>query len=163
MKRYVMNSPSAARFSSHVRRRAAMLSLLVFGAVVLVGCSSPASSAPGSTVKVTLTEWAIVVDKASVPAGKVTFDVTNASSYFKHEMVVLKTDLDPAALPADSTGKVDEESSVGEVPELDKGAAGSATLDLAAGKYVLICNIVESGGGHEAHYTKGMRLAFTVS
>ena len=158
-----MNSPSPARISSHVRGLTAMLSLVVVGAVVLVGCSSPASTAPGSTVNVTLTEWAVVVDKASVPAGKVTFDVTNSSTFFKHEMVVLKTDLDPAALPADSTGKADEGTSVGEVSELDKGATGSVTLDLAAGKYVLICNIVESGGGHESHYTQGMRLAFTVS
>jgi uncharacterized cupredoxin-like copper-binding protein len=146
-----------------VRGLAAILSLVVLGAVVLVGCSSTASGAPGSTVTVTLTEWAVVVDKASVPAGKVTFDVTNSSTFFKHEMVVLKTDLDPAALPADSTGKVNEDTSVGEVSELDKGATGSVTLDLAAGKYVLICNIVESSGGHEVHYMKGMYVAFTVS
>ncbi len=159
-----MESPSDRLSSRRGRRPAIALALFVFGALVAAGCSSPASSvAGGTTVKVTLTEWAVVLDKASVPAGKVTFEVTNAGTQFQHEMVVLKTDLDPAKLPADSTGKVDEANSVGEVPETDMGKAGSVTIDLAAGKYVLICNIVETSGGHESHYNQGMRIVFTVT
>lgn len=166
-----MESVFSNKATAPARRIALALSLAVTAAIVLVGCSSPASSgsssAPssgtGSTVTVTLTEWTLVLDKTSVPAGTVTFSVTNAGTQFQHEMVVLKTDLDPASLPVDSTGKVDEATSVGEVSELDMGATGSVTLDLTAGKYVLICNIVEAAGGHESHYNEGMRVAFTVT
>jgi hypothetical protein len=39
------------------------------------------------------------------------------------------------------------------------------SFDLAPGKYVLICNIVqtEPDGSIEAHYKVGMRTAFTVT
>jgi uncharacterized cupredoxin-like copper-binding protein len=133
------------------------------GASVLAGCSSAA----GGTVKVTLTEWAVVADKASISAGEVTFDVSNAGTQFKHEFVVMKTDLAPDALPADSTGKVDESaaglSNVGEAAEMEPGASKTLALNVKPGKYVLICNIVEAAGNHESHYLKGMRIAFTVS
>ncbi len=160
---------SSERPTRHRGRGPAIgLALLVFGALVAAGCSSPASSAAGgTTVKVTLTEWAVVLDKASVPAGNVTFEVTNAGTQFKHEFVVVKTDLAPADLPADTTGKVEEEGSglnfVGELEELEIGASGTVSFPLTAGKYVLMCNIVETGSGHESHYQQGMRVAFTVS
>lgn len=150
------------------------LSFSVIAAIVLVGCSSPASSGSssepssgGAAVNATLTEWAVVLDKDTVPAGSVAFHVTNAGTQFKHEFVVIKTDLDPADLPVDATGKVDEAGEginfIGEVEELDMGATEDASFDLTAGKYVLICNIVEAAGGHESHYNEGMRVAFTVS
>ena len=171
----------------HPRRGLAIgLALSVFAGLVLVGCSSPASSGSsgaqssaaqssvaastggGTTVNVTLTEWAVIPDKTSVPAGNVTFHVTNAGTQFQHELSVIKSDLALDALPADSTGRVDEEGGagmtyIGEVSELDIGATGDVTLALTAGKYVLICNIVESGAGHESHYNMGMRIAFTVT
>lgn len=135
-------------------------------AAASAGSSAPASAATGS-IKVTLTEWAVIPDKASATAGNVSFDVTNAGPKFKHEFVIIKTDLDPADLPADSTGKVDEAGAgiefIGEVEELEIGATQTASFDLTAGKYVLICNIVEAAGGHESHYNQGMRTAFTVN
>jgi uncharacterized cupredoxin-like copper-binding protein len=160
----------------------ALVSVFAVAALLLAGCSSApsggssatasalssavASAATGS-VKVTLTEWAVITDEASAQAGNVTFDVTNAGPEFKHEFVIIKTDLDPADLPADSTGKVDEAGAgiefVGEVEELEIGATETASFDLTAGTYVLICNIVEVTGGHESHYTQGMRTAFTVN
>jgi uncharacterized cupredoxin-like copper-binding protein len=136
------------------------------GGAPSAGDSAPASAATGS-IKVTLTEWAVIPDKASATAGNVTFEVTNAGPQFKHEFVIIKTDLDPADLPADSTGKVDEAGAgiqfIGEVEELEIGATQTASFDLTAGNYVLVCNIVEAAGGHESHYTQGMRTAFTVS
>ena len=144
------------------RRPVVVLAGVLFGAMVLAGCSA----ASGGSVKVTLTEWAVVTDKASVPAGKVEFVVTNSGTQFKHEFVVIKSDLAPADLPA-VDGKVDEEGSgisfIGEVEQLEIGASGTASFDLTAGKYVLICNIVETGSGHESHYNQGMRVAFTVT
>jgi uncharacterized cupredoxin-like copper-binding protein len=181
-----MNSETTDK-ATHPRRGLAIgLALSTVAAIVLVGCSSPASSgtstapssAPqssgvasndeGATVNITLTEWAVIPDKTSVPAGNVLFNVTNAGTQFKHEFVVIKTDLAPDALPADSTGRVDEEAGagityIGEVEELEIGTTGHVSLPLTAGKYVLICNIVETGGGHESHYNMGMRIAFTVT
>ncbi|CAB4897648.1 unannotated protein [freshwater metagenome] len=52
--------------------------------------------------------------------------------------------------------KVSEDTTVGEVSELDAGKTGTVTLDLKPGKYVLVCNI-------EKHYAQGMRAAFTVT
>ena len=177
--------------ATHPRRQVALgLSVAVVAAMVVAGCASPASSgstapstggtsstAPSTaavssdevaSVNVTLTEWAVIVDKTTVPAGNVFFHVTNAGTQFKHEFVVIKTDLAPDALPADATGRVDEEAGagityIGEVEELDIGATGDVSLPLTAGKYVLICNIVESGSDHQSHYNMGMRVAFTVS
>jgi uncharacterized cupredoxin-like copper-binding protein len=66
-------------------------------------------------------------------------------------------------LPADklvvgSDDRVDEESmtSMGEVSELDAGKNGTLTVSLAAGHYVLICNIA-------GHYRQGMHVDFTVN
>jgi hypothetical protein len=43
------------------------------------------------------------------------------------------------------------------------GKTESKAFDLAAGGYVLICNVVEKDEGKtEAHYQLGMRTAFTV-
>lgn len=152
------------------RGPAVTMAIFILGMLVVAGCSTPASSAPssaaGGTVKVTLTEWAVITDTASVPAGNVTFEVTNAGTQFAHEFVVIKTDLAPADLPA-VDGKVDEAGAgiefIGEIEEMAIGASATDSFDLTAGKYVLICNIVEAAADHESHYVQGMRLAFTVN
>lgn len=101
---------------------------------------------------------------ATVPAGSVTFTAKNTGTE-QHEMVVIKTDLGLLDLPTGSDGKVDEEGAnlkaMGEVSELAVGATGTVTLDLPAGHYLLICNIVDADG--TAHYGKGMTTALTVN
>jgi uncharacterized cupredoxin-like copper-binding protein len=119
-------------------------------------------------VAVTLQEFSVTPEPASVSAGSITFDVTNASSALQHELVVIRTDLGAANLPTKEDGSVDESGTgvevIGEVEELDPGGTGSATFDLAAGTYVLICNIVMTDGGTTtAHYGQGMRIDFTVT
>ena len=140
-------------------------------AASVAASASAASPAPsGSTsVSVGLQEFAIVPSVASAPAGKVTFVAKNTGPDDVHEMVVLRTDLDPAALPVDNDGKADEEGdgimSIGETGNVAVGATKDVAFDLAPGKYVLICNIVqtEPDGSKEAHYKVGMRTAFTVT
>jgi hypothetical protein len=80
---------------------------------------------------------------------------------------VIKTDLDYGALPTTPNGKVNEQGGgievIGEIEEFPVGETRSATFDLKAGDYALICNIVEEEEGKtEAHYGQGMRAAFTV-
>lgn len=143
-------------------RRLGPLIATITGLILVAGCAA----AGGGTVKVTLSEWAVQVDKAELPAGSITFEVTNNGPADIHEFVVIKTDLDPGDLPTDSTGKVDEEGGgmtvEGEIEDIEVGASGTLKLDLVAGKYALICNIY-SEEEDEAHYHEGMRTAFTVN
>ena len=114
---------------------------------------------------ITLQEYAIIPGAASVPAGSVTFNITNAGPDEVHEFVVIQTDLAPDALPTGKDGSVDEEGEgvapQGEVEDVAVGDTPTLTLDLAAGSYVFICNIVDTDTG-ESHYQQGMRVGFTV-
>jgi uncharacterized cupredoxin-like copper-binding protein len=127
--------------------------------------SAPTAAAP-STVAVTLREWSVTPAPASVAAGPVTFEVTNDGPEDIHEFVVIKTDLDPGALPVDATGTVTEEGEgmtvVNEIEDIPIGDTQELDVTLAAGKYVLLCNIY-SEDEQEAHYKMGMRIAFEVT
>lgn len=105
------------------------------------------------------TDYSIKLDRTSIPAGQVTFKVTNTSKSLEHEFVVVKTDLAPDKLPYDKAAQRVEEGKVnimGEVEGLEPGDSGSNTFELEPGKYVAICN--EPG-----HYNQGMYAPFTVT
>lgn len=143
------------------RHRTWPMILAATALIVLAGCSSA-----GGTVNVTLQEWSVTPDKTEISAGSVTFEVSNTGPDDVHEFVVIKTDLAAADLPVDSTGKVDEAGGgmevEGEIEDIAVDSSESLTLDLAAGTYVLLCNIYDEGE-KEAHYSEGMRAAFTVN
>ncbi|HEX6261667.1 MAG TPA: hypothetical protein VF097_02340 [Actinomycetota bacterium] len=143
-----------------MRNRVPALALLV--ALVAAGCGGGEE-----TVEVTLQEFAVLPAQDTVSAGSVTFDATNEGPDDPHELVVIQTDLAPEELPTTDEGGVDEEGEgievIGEIEEFPVGETESATFDLDAGDYVLICNIVEEEDGElEAHYELGMRVGFTV-
>lgn len=121
-----------------------------------------------STVAITLEEFAVSADPASVPAGSVTFDATNDGPDDTHEFVVIMTDLGPTELPTDKDGVVEETGEgmevVDEIEDIPVGETPTLTVDLDAGAYALICNILqkEPDGTLEAHYAEGMRTGFTV-
>lgn len=157
--------------------RSTAAAVMLFGLVTACGSSSPSSSpaattadagggvtvaaaAAGTPVAVTAadtsdTAQTLTVAPASVKAGTVTFTFTNTGNR-QHEMIVLKTDEAVDKLVVGADNKVSEDASVGEVSETDAGKTGTLTVDLAAGSYVLVCNI-------EKHYGQGMRSAFTVT
>lgn len=90
---------------------------------------------------------------------KVTFLVTNDSRRpIAHELIIIKSDLAPGALPLGADGRVDESQVeiVSRTPVLTAGAL-SATLTevLKKGNYLLICNV-------GTHYTRGMYTGFQV-
>ena len=100
----------------------------------------------------------ITVNTTVIPAGKVTFDVINASTDSEHEMVVTKLSGPDGTLPYDAESmRVDEEAagSKGEVSELPAGEKGALTVTLEPGTYVLYCNIA-------GHYAAGMWTEITV-
>jgi iron uptake system EfeUOB component EfeO/EfeM len=128
--------------------------------------ASAAASAAGTTVDVKVHEWSVDPGASSAPAGSVTFSVNNTGPEDVHEFVILKTDLDPGALPVDATGAVSETGAgievVDEIEDIPIGATQEVTATLAAGKYVLLCNIYDETE-KEAHYKMGMRIAFTAA
>jgi uncharacterized cupredoxin-like copper-binding protein len=131
-------------------------------AVVAAACGGGGAQ---STVGVTLREFAVEPAQSSAPAGEVTFEVRNEGPNDPHELVVIRTDLAPDALPTDDRGVVDEEGEgievVDEVEEIPVGGSATLTVELDPGSYVLICNIYDEEE-QEAHYAQGMRTAFTV-
>lgn len=111
-----------------------------------------------TTVNVELGEYYIKPDKSEVPAGKVRFVAKNVGQ-LEHELIVLKTELAADQLPYNEKEQKAEEEQAGQVlgeiepDELPPGKSAEMTLDLAAGHYVLLCNLPE-------HYKNGMRIDF---
>ena len=101
----------------------------------------------------------VKLDKVSVPAGKVTFEVSNDSKDIIHEFMISPVTPGQTELPyvADET-RVDEEKAghLGEVAELDPGKAGSVTIELKPGTYIAYCNI-------PGHFIDGMWTMLTVT
>jgi uncharacterized cupredoxin-like copper-binding protein len=140
------------------------LVLIGMFSIALLGCGGTATSNAASseqTVTVTLTEYHVKVDASSIPAGKVTFQVSNLGTE-KHEFVILKTDLAAANLPPDpaTVGKVQEDTAgvthVDELSEIVPGGQQDLTVALAAGTYVLVCNYPD-------HVHEGMLATLTVT
>ena len=117
--------------------------------------TEPAASE--TTIDVSLREFVVEPSIDTAPAGTITFNVTSDASIF-HNLKVIATDLAPDALPVDDAlFAVDEEQVdvVASTADLDPGEQETLTVELAAGSYVLICNI-------PTHYGAGMTVAFTV-
>ncbi len=122
--------------------------------------TKPAAAAAGTTVDVELGEDGgklfVRPSVDEVDAGTVTFAVSNTGA-MPHELVVLKTDVDPGKLPTTGSGTADEDGRLGEVAQLTPGSDTMyLTLDLEPGKYVLLCNV-------PGHYALGQYVGFTVT
>lgn len=121
------------------------------------GDGSPSVSAGPSTVRATLEDFSIALDPPSVPAGEVTFDITNEGPSV-HEFLVIRSTgaVDPGDLPIE--GAVVNEDGldiVDEVEGMDPTGTEDLTVDLEPGSYIVLCNI-------EGHYEAGMHTALTV-
>jgi len=112
---------------------------------------------PGAaTVTVKMDEYAFIPQDATAKAGETSLEAVNTGK-IPHELVLAKSDLDPAKLPTTSNGDVDEEAldTVGEAPDVAAGDTGSFSADLKPGTYVMICNL-------PGHYSSGMYGSLTV-
>jgi uncharacterized cupredoxin-like copper-binding protein len=130
---------------------------------------APETPADVDTVAVELGEWSVLPDEDSIVAGEVTFEVSNTGEH-PHEFVIVKSDLDPGKLPLADDGSADEEQVdlIDEVEELEPGDEGEVEVELDAGNYILLCNLVETHEDMadmepEVHYELGMRTPFEVS
>lgn len=145
-----------------------LVAVLGVAALLMAGCNREQAS----TVDISLSEWAVGAIPASVPAGNVTFQVSNEGTEI-HEFVIIKTDLGLIDLPVGEDGAVTEEGEgievIDEIEDIAAGQSQTLQVELAAGNYVLICNIVEEermaegGMQHGAHYQMGMRTTFKVT
>ena len=114
-----------------------------------------ASPAPGSVVKADLNEWNVHTPTHLV-AGKYTYTITNTGS-MEHEMLVMKTDLAPTALPMKG-GDIDEDAlpPLSDGPNIPAGRSQTRSIDLSkSGTYLFVCNL-------PGHFAQGMYTYVTV-
>jgi uncharacterized cupredoxin-like copper-binding protein len=130
-------------------------------ATALSGCAgSDVALAPAAGhMTATLQDFKLTTSTVDVPAGKVTFDVTN-NGPSTHEFNVDRTTLAADKLPIDSTGLFVAESSPllhreGSVESAGLGTRHRLTLNLAPGTYVVYCDL-------EGHYLSGMHVTINV-
>ena len=130
------------------------------------------AAAPDDTVSVQLGEngakYFVEVDKPSVAAGTILFKIDNVGT-IHHEFIVYRTDLEPGELGITDENKadLDEDAIVAEATyatpvrgdpdhRIRDGRGADLTIDLEAGKYVLLCDLT-------AHYAAGQYIGFTVT
>ena len=126
------------------------------------------TQAATTDVAVTLSEYEIVLDAESGPAGEYAFAITNEGTEEQHVFMIVQTDLDADALPVESTGKFvpsNDATILANTPGMNIGSTDTMVYPLEAGNYVFICNQVSPGiadGPGQGHYAQGMRIGFTV-
>ena len=153
-----------------MRRATSILAGLAILTTVTVSCGNggdggaarpdPASpstnGASAITVGVTLLDFEVIAEPSSTTPGPVTFEVITSGT---HSFSVFRTELPADDLPTLPSGSADVTSPDIEVVEftepLPPGETTSVSVDLSAGRYVLICNLVN-------HYALGMYAPFTV-
>jgi len=149
--------------STRARRRWAWVLALVLAPLALAVPFTVARrqepTPSGRSVDVRLRDFEVRQDAAVVPAGTVSFRILNQGPT-SHELIVVRTDRAPDKLPLQRDGLTVNEEAPGielldEVEGLDIDDRQTLVLDLAAGNYVLYCNL-------EGHYLGGMHAAFTV-
>jgi uncharacterized cupredoxin-like copper-binding protein len=123
--------------------------------------------AGGREVNVVVSEFIVEPEQESVDAGEVTFVVDNQGGDIHEFLVVDAASADD--LPVDNDGAFDEaafgeDQVLDEVEDIESGDTAELTLDLEAGTYLLLCNVVEEEetGEVESHFAEGMHTTFTV-
>jgi uncharacterized cupredoxin-like copper-binding protein len=148
---------------------------VVVGAAVLllsaVGCGDDDDDggdegAGGTEVDVVLSEFIIEPSEDTVDAGEVTFNLDNQGGETHEFVVVDAASVDDLPLDEDEAfdeSTYGEDNVLGEVEDVESGATAELTVDMAAGDYLLLCNIVEDEDGEsESHFAEGMHTEFTV-
>jgi uncharacterized cupredoxin-like copper-binding protein len=151
--------------------------LLLPAVLLLAGCGSsdssstattttttatkPSAGAGGGSLEINMDDFVFKPKNATADAGKTTISTTNEGAV-EHEMVLFRTDMNPAKLPTERDGSVDEEKldeiaeEAGEIPDVEAGDSKSESFDLKPGRYVMFCNL-------PGHYKAGMYGTVTVA
>jgi uncharacterized cupredoxin-like copper-binding protein len=132
------------------------LALLLGLAVTAASCSGAAATIPTDVdVAVHMQDYKVILSVPTVKAGTVKFGIKNEGG-MEHSFELIKTDLPFDKLPTTGDAKAKEDGLIKQVKSLPVGKVEVVTADLAAGNYVIICNVA-------GHYQLGMRAAFTVN
>jgi uncharacterized cupredoxin-like copper-binding protein len=120
--------------------------------------SAAVSASPLGSQAVSLTEFKVDV-ASTLKSGKTDFTIANKGDV-PHELLVFKSDLDPAAYPTDAAGDIKEDGAgvnlLSDGENIDPGGAQARSVDLAPGTYVFVCNIA-------GHFKQGMFTIVTVT
>jgi uncharacterized cupredoxin-like copper-binding protein len=154
-----------------VLRRIAVPALFLFSIALLVaGCGddsgttaveTTASTGGGAALEIKMDDYSFAPKNGQAKAGKTVITAPNVGAV-EHELVLFRTDMNPAKLPTEADGSVDEEKldevaeEAGEIADVEAGASKSETFDLKPGKYVMFCNL-------PGHYAMGMYGTLNVS
>ena len=131
------------------------LALLLGIALAFVACAPASETIPADVdVAVHLKDYKVELSVNTVKPGTVRFGIKNEGN-MEHEFELLRTDLPFDQLPTTPDAKAKEDGLVKQVKGIGVGKVSVVTADLAAGKYVIICNLA-------GHYQLGMRAALTV-
>jgi len=132
------------------------LALLLGLAVTVASCSGASATIPADVdVAVHMQDYKVILSVSTVKAGTVRFGIKNEGG-MEHSFELIKTDLPFDKLPTTGDAKAKEDGLIKQVKSLGVGKVEVVTADLAAGNYVIICNVA-------GHYQLGMRAAFTVN
>jgi uncharacterized cupredoxin-like copper-binding protein len=131
------------------------LGLLLGVAMTVAACAPAAENIPADVdVAVHMQDYKVLLSVATVKSGTVRFGIRNEGN-MEHSFELIKTDLPFDQLPTSGDAKAKEDGLLKQVKSLPVGKVSVVTADLAAGKYVIICNVA-------GHYQLGMRAALTV-
>jgi uncharacterized cupredoxin-like copper-binding protein len=131
------------------------VAVIVVAVVAAALATSPVGASGAKTlVTVRLKEFKVIPAPVSAKHGVVLFSVRNVGKV-AHELVVLKTKVAPGKLRV-KRGRAILVGRVGRVGAVNPATSRMLMLTLAAGKYVLLCNL-------PGHYQAGQRIGFGVS
>ena len=174
------------------KRTTAVVIIGVVGiAVVFAACGSSSKSGSSSAASENtfkLGEFTIIPPANALHPGSVAITADNIGGE-EHELVIARAS-SVDSLPTKPDGSVDEDKiakadKVGEIENVASQSHKTKTFELAAGKYVAFCNIIDnmmgssstmmgehsgmaggsgmgSGTGH-VHFAAGMHVQFTVT
>ncbi|MEP6693246.1 MAG: hypothetical protein ABJB39_01225 [Chloroflexota bacterium] len=132
------------------------LALLLGLAVTIASCSAASENIPADVdVAVHMQDYKVILSVTGAKAGTVKFGVKNEGG-MEHSFELIRTDLPFDKLPTTADAKAKEDGLIKQVTSIAVGKVSVVSADLAAGSYVIICNVA-------GHYQLGMRAAFTVN
>jgi uncharacterized cupredoxin-like copper-binding protein len=123
--------------------------------------TSGGGASGGQQLTIKMGDYFFAPANGSAKAGKTAIEAPNEGTV-EHELVVFKTNKNPASLPTESNGDVDEEKldeeaeEAGEVADVEAGETKSGNFNLTPGRYVIFCNL-------PGHYAQGMYGSLTVT
>ena len=133
----------------------AALAVLAVSALSCAGDEPAPTSSPEAGIATTLSDFKIKPAEAEADSGPVTLELTN-NGPSEHMFLLVRTDLAEDALPVtDHVVDIEQLEVVGEVDRIEADAERSITAELAAGDYVMLCNLT-------GHYESDMHAAFAV-